>query len=192
MLSNDTTLPPEPGRTESTESRYRRLVTWAQRGMGKCLSTRPLTWNDIPTIVELAAKVHAESTLKDLKFSASHTEYELKKVMHHPGERMCHLLVWSSKDIPEEQIVGLITGFVTLPFTSTDIVAFDHTFFVLEGHRGFHQIVALISTYVSWALNVGAKQINIGAMPEPYDERVFQLFDRLGFALIGKLYRVGV
>lgn len=115
---------------------------------------RPAKHEDVPRLVELATLLHATSSFSTSAFNAEKTGGFLHELINGTG-------VIFVAEIGG-QVVGGLAGGVTEQWFSTDLLAFDYSFFIDPKTRSGITATRLLMTFTEWARLMGAKSIQIG------------------------------
>jgi L-amino acid N-acyltransferase YncA len=140
---------------------------------------RLATEEDIPTLVEMAAVMHATSSFAPLAYSPEKMAQSLAQ-----GIRTAFVAV--SVDDADGAITGAIFGDVVAPCYSTDRMGVEIGIYVSPERRGGRGALMLVAAWVRWCVASGAKQIRPGtAATSPAADRLYR---GLGFEPVGQLY----
>jgi len=132
---------------------------------------------DIPRVAEIGARLHAESSFKDLDYS------------HEKVEAMCHTLHAAGffvVAVKDDAVVGAMLGDVYRPWYSNDLVGIDYSLYIEPEHRNGLMAVKMIKRFEDWCTMMGAVQIRPGiSTGNPNATRLYQA---LGFKPVGEIF----
>jgi GNAT superfamily N-acetyltransferase len=140
---------------------------------------RNATLDDIPVMLQLAELMHAESQLAPLTFCAEKVEIAMRSMIA-DGFAMVH-----EKD---GEIDGGMLGYIGEPWYSRVPVAGETGLFVRPDKRGGLAAWYLLSEFVAWAMNRGAKEITLAISTGVRVEETGRLYQRLGFKRVGGVF----
>lgn len=142
-------------------------------------SVRTATEADIPALIAMGRKMHAESPrFKSLAFSAEKCEALIRRLLDPLPQPPGTVLV----AVEGPQVVGMMGGFVVEHFFSHDRYASDLVVYVAPGHRGGSAFVRLVFAFEDWAASRGACEIVLGVSTELNPEATVAMYERLGYA----------
>ncbi|MFN0185634.1 MAG: N-acetyltransferase family protein [Aquabacterium sp.] len=135
---------------------------------------------DIPALVALGRAMHDESPRWcRLAYDAEKVANTLRVLVGAPWG-----YVWVAEDA-DDQIVGGMVAAATAHWSSADLVATDLALFVAPAARGGLAPVRLLRAYRAWAVNVGAKLVQVGITTGVQTEESAALMERVGFRRCG-------
>ncbi|MBF0188512.1 MAG: GNAT family N-acetyltransferase [Magnetococcales bacterium] len=148
---------------------------------------REMKWDDIPPLVDLGARMHAESPdLAAFPYAPEAATQFLSHIVDAPTQ-----LCLVAEKAPGE-IVGFFYGMVTQHYFSKELYAIDFALYVCREVRhtpaGGRAAVALLKRYVAWARDHGAAEIQLGITTGIHPERTGRFYQRMGFRPAGTLY----
>lgn len=142
---------------------------------------RAATAQDIPALVALGARMHAESPrFRRLKFSPEKLTQTLNAVMVNPLG-----LLWVAE--VDGEVVGVAMGIAFEHWCSTDLVATDMAIFVDEQHRGGILAARLVRRFITWMDDTGAVLKTAGVSTGVHADQTALLYERLGMRRFGVL-----
>jgi GNAT superfamily N-acetyltransferase len=144
---------------------------------------RPVRYEDIDEIIEMGARMHAESAYDFLPFDRDKVRHLITTYAENPESRC--VLVAEEKDI----LVGMFGGYLTNYFFCNETLACDITLFVAQEYRGSSAAVRLIRAFRDWAAARGAREICLGVSTDVNRERTGKFYERMGFARVGGIYK---
>ncbi len=140
---------------------------------------RNATLQDIPALLELGERMHAESPhFNQITFSPEKLEETLANVLNNEAG----FLVVAEKD---GGIAAVMVAFAFEHWCSTDRVATELALYVEREHRGSMVGARLIKRYLAWAHDMGCKQVTAGVSTGQDVEKTTALYERLGFRQFG-------
>ena len=117
---------------------------------------REASYFDLPALLALGARMHAESPhFNQIAFSETKLRETLMAVMGAPNG-----FLWIVGR--DGKIAGVMVGIAMQHWCSIDMVASELALFVEQEHRGSLIAPRLIKRYLSWARSIGCKQITAG------------------------------
>ena len=99
-------------------------------------------------------------------------------------DRYCGLVA-----LQEGKLQGMMAGYLTEPYFGPGVIASDLALFVASNARGGRAAIALIERFEAWAVEHGAESVQLGITTGVNQERTGELYQRLGFAPFGLVYR---
>jgi len=141
------------------------------------------TGRDLSTIVSMARAMHAESP----RFS--HTNFNPGKVAA-LAQRLCVENPRGAVFIAHDGggVVGMMAGSVAEHFFGFSLTAFDFALYVRPEHRGGSVAVRLVKAFEEWARAAGAEDIALGISTGVHADRTKQLYERLGYTVVGSTH----
>lgn len=139
---------------------------------------RPANLYDIPALLDLGERMHAESPrFSRLTFSRARLHDTLRMLIDNPLG-----FVWVAE---EEQLIGGMVAMASPHWASTDLIATDLALFIEPSRRGSLAPVRLINRYRWWGREIGAVITQVGCTTGVETEKTAQLFERLGLTRCG-------
>ena len=140
---------------------------------------RLATEADIPTLVNMAAAMHAASSFAPLTYSP-------EKMAQTLAHGISTGFVAVSVDEEGGDITGAIYGDVVEPCWSHDRMGIEVGLYVSPERRGSRGALMLVAAWIRWCVASGAKQIRPGtAATSPAADRLYR---SMGFEPAGALY----
>lgn len=140
---------------------------------------RNATIKDLPALLALGARMHAESPhFRQIAFSAAKLEETLRAVLGTPNG----FLVLGDL---QGHVAGVYVAVALEHWCSTDLVATELALYVEREHRGTLLGARLIKAYLAWARELGCKQITAGVSTGVNVDKTTHLYQRLGFKQFG-------
>jgi len=147
---------------------------------------RSLEWADIPSVVDLAKQMHAESAFSRFQFDDSKMAVQLTMPLTHPESQFCHVAV------KDKEVVGALFGYLTEFLFGPELIAMDYGWYVLPKARGTSARVRLLKNFQRWAKDHGAVEVCMGVSTNVQKDKTGKLFKKLGYKHVGGLYKLGL
>lgn len=149
------------------------------------MTIRAATNEDIEKMVELGAKVYAESRFSHLGYNMDKVKYGLETfiLLHTKGSHLALLA-----ENADGRIVGAFLGAIESYFFTTDKSANSVLIWVDPDYRGSSIAIKLIDVFKQWAVKKGAKEINMLVTSGVRIGSTDRFFRRLGFVQSGGNY----
>ena len=145
---------------------------------------RAATHADLPALLELGARMHAESPrFSRIAFSAAKLHQTLSSVL---ASR--HGFLWVAER--GGTLAGVMVACAFEHWCSEDLMATEMALFVEQEHRGTLIAAKLISQYLAWAEGLGAKIITAGVSTGVHVEKTTRLYEALGMKRFGTMLEV--
>lgn len=141
---------------------------------------------DIPGMIELGATMHAESIYRQFDYDREKLFDSCRKWISHPD-----LYFMAVAEDNDAQVIGMFIGFISEYYFGRDLCAYDLLFFVHPFKRGGLAAVRLIKAFEEWAFENGAKEVCTGTTTMVDPERTAKLFERLGYTIVGSIFKKG-
>ena len=136
---------------------------------------------DVPAMVELGRRMHAESpTYRELSYSpekAAALGLRVVGTLLNPGGALVAEV--------NGRIVGMLAGYVVEHWFSHDKVASDYVLYIDPEHRGGMTAVRLIRAFERWAIAQGATVLLPGVSTGVKTEQTRDLYRALGYEPYG-------
>lgn len=140
---------------------------------------RPANPFDIPALLDLGARMHAESPrFSRLTFSRTRLHDTLRSLLDSP-----HGFLWVAEI--EGRVIGGMAGLISQHWASEDRVATDLALFIDDRQRGGMSTARLVTEYKRWAWKHGAHIVQVGVTTGVQTEQTAQLYERLGLTRCG-------
>lgn len=146
---------------------------------------RPVHRDEIPYMVSMGKRMHAESKFAHMDFNEEETTAFVTKLLETP-----YAFFWVIVDQEQEVPIGMLIAAMQKSYFGKDFVANDFILMVEKEHRGScgSALVSLIREYRQWAFKMGAKRVYLGTSTGIDAENTEALYQRVGFSKIGALY----
>jgi GNAT superfamily N-acetyltransferase len=142
---------------------------------------RRATAEDIPALVAMGARMHAESP------RLSKTPYQPQRIQHVLSCLMptqeCFMLIAERDGKP----AGMLGGIVTDHLLSGVRYAGDLAVYVAPEYRGTSILPRMLREFERWAVENDATEITLGVTTEIHPERTAALYERNGYRLSGSI-----
>lgn len=187
MSSYVTTLPLTNGRAE-VETRIPSdsgLVESTQPPMGNTLLR--VTGEDTDELIALGALMHAEST-----FSMHPYNHDCVRNMVHMSVSFPNRFLGLIMRNHERKAIGFFSGMIQPLDFCNIFAAYDRAFYIIKGERSIERFTAMMVRYRAWAKENHAKDIFLGGVAQPFDERIYKLFEMFGFKYAGRMHRLTI
>jgi GNAT superfamily N-acetyltransferase len=145
-------------------------------------STRPATADDLPELLALGRRFHAESVYHRLPFDEDRVA---RRIADYLESNVRCLFVATH----EGRLVGMLGGFLDRYFFCDARLAYDAFFYVAPPHRNGRLAAALVERLRGWSVRAGARELCLGVSSGIADERVGRYYEHLGLHRAGALYR---
>lgn len=147
---------------------------------------RPATREDLPAMIALGAVMHAESAYAAFHFDTSKLCDLGLEYLANP-ER-CSVLVCEDA---HGRLLGMHAGYISEYYFGRDLIASDLLLFVDPCKRGSLAAALLVRSFEEWAFAKGAKEVCPGSSTMVAPERTAKLYERLGYTVVGNLFKKG-
>lgn len=146
---------------------------------------RRIRAEDLYTVLNLGKTMHDTSEFRHLPFEFDH----VRGIAMNCVTRDDHFGMIAETN---GAIIGMMGGYLTRFISCRVQFAQDLLVYITPDKRGTIAAVKLIRAFVDWAKKQNAKEVVCGvtAPPPEQRERVFQLYQRLGFEEAGRLFRM--
>jgi GNAT superfamily N-acetyltransferase len=141
------------------------------------------TAKDIPEMVRLGSLMHKESAYAAFDFDFNKVANNFKFWVSSPD-----YFVAVAKD-EDGNLIGGYCGYVTEYFFGKDLIACDLGLFIDPDRRGGMTAVRLIKAFEDWAQSKGAKEVCPGTTTMVAPERTSRLYERLGYKVVGSIFK---
>lgn len=143
-------------------------------------------WADIPALLVLGKRLHAESWY-------SHIEYSEDRVAVFFGDQIlkrdgyfCRLATL------EENIIGAIAGSKTKHWFSNEYGAFDNFLYVIPEKRGSTLAYRLWKEFRDWSKSVGVVELTHGVGTAIASPKADKFFRGAGMTHVGGIYKLNL
>lgn len=138
---------------------------------------------DIPALLKLGERMHAESRYRDMPWSTAKVGALMDALIASDDG----LLIVSDRD---GEITGGMLASIDEHYFSSARVASDFALFVSPDRRGGIAAAALLRRYAAWARERGAVLIQAGITTGVNVEAATRLYRAIGFQPIGPLFEL--
>lgn len=150
------------------------------------MTMRTATLADIPAIVRMAAAMHAESRYARLTFDPARMSH-LTAALIHNEDGFVRVV-----EKEGEAIGTMLAQIMREPWFAIEPVAYEYGVYVMPEHRGGTGAARMIRAFGAWAVERGARIVDLGISTEITEERTGAFYERLGFRRAGSLYSMEV
>jgi len=153
------------------------------------MKLRPATLADVPAMVSLGERVHAESRFGAFPYDHAKLTKSLGQLiaLQAKGQHLCLLA-----ENREGQLIGGFIGALEEYFFSSVKTANSILIWVAPGYRGSAAALRFISAFRDWAKNRGAVEVCILVASGVAIGRTDRFLRKLGFAQTGGNYAVSL
>jgi L-amino acid N-acyltransferase YncA len=141
---------------------------------------RPATNDDIPRIIELGRLLHQSSSYAAMEFDEGMAASFIEQLISGVG------VVFVAEI--DGVVVGGIAGGITEQWFSSELLAFDYSFFIDPKTRSGITATKLVRAFTEWARLKGAKHIQIGITTDINVEGTSRFYRALGFEDAGLFF----
>lgn len=141
---------------------------------------RPATPSDIPDLLALGRRMHAESWYAYLPFDDDKIATVLQSTMAHG-----FVAVSETDGTIHGGMVGAISAF----WFCRELMAHDLALFVEPGKRGGIAAARLVQHFIAWAKAAGAREISLGVSTGVMVRETGELFEAMGLRHVGGIYK---
>lgn len=150
------------------------------------MRVRLATIDDIPEMIELGARMHAESVYSAFDYDREKLFDLGKNCVENPDR--CFAGVCEDA---HGQLLGMHVGFISEYYFGRDLIATDLLLFVDPCKRGSLAAALLVKAFEEWAFARGAMEVCPGSSTMVAPERTAKLYERLGYTVVGNLFKKG-
>jgi GNAT superfamily N-acetyltransferase len=138
---------------------------------------------DVLSVVELGARMHAESAYAFLPYDGEKVRRLIATYLHNT-ETQCGL-------VAEEGgvVVGMLGGYLADYFFCDERAACDLVLFVDARYRGGAAALRLVRAFREWAAARGARELCLATSTQVRAERTGKFYERLGLAQVGGIFK---
>lgn len=141
---------------------------------------RRATLSDIPDLLALGRKMHAESWY-------SYLDYDVEKIAS-----VLELLLKDGFLCVHEMegvIVGGMAGCLSQFWFCRELMAHDLALFVEPGRRGGIAAARLVQAFIVWARDRGAQEVSLAVSTGVMIRETGELFEAMGLRHVGGVYK---
>lgn len=129
-------------------------------------------------LMALAREMHAESVYAPIRLDEAKLREQFNMAVINPN---VYLRVW----MRDGEIDGGLWGFLAAPYWTKEVVAYDRAWFVRPGRRGTVAAVRLLRDFEAWAKAAGVRFIMPGQTTGIKVDETSELFQNLGYRVVG-------
>ncbi len=144
---------------------------------------RPIEPRDVDALIEIGRQAHEESEYREMSFD----EAKCRALCESAIDRWSFIALVAERD---GAIIGMLLAAIAPAYFSTDLTAGDLLFYVLPTHRGSRACHRLCRAYIDMARTLGAKLIFLRNSTGIKPDETGELYERMGFAHVGGIYRM--
>lgn len=147
---------------------------------------RPAVREDLPAMIALGARMHAESAYAGFDYDTSKL---VEMGLHYiENPERCFLAVCEDN---AGFLLGMHAGYICEYYFGRDLIASDLLLFVDPCKRGSLAAAKLVKAFEEWAFAKGAREVCPGSSTMVAPERTAKLYERLGYIVVGNLFKKG-
>lgn len=136
--------------------------------------------SDIPTLVQMGAQMHQESSFRGMEYSPLETEHFLEAMLELPAYNPIIA-------VTEDGIVGFLLASVVKSYFGPNLTAQEFALYVAPEHRKTGAAKALLREYEAWAKSQGALRITVGNSAGTEDSAFVKLMESEGYSPMGSI-----
>jgi GNAT superfamily N-acetyltransferase len=138
---------------------------------------------DIDELVEMGARMHAESAYSFLPYDRRKVRRFIQSCIDDPAG-FCGLVAEE-----DHRLVGLFAGSLIEYFFCNDVVASDIVLYVDPEHRQGLAALRLVRAFSEWAAKRGAREVCLSVSTNVKPDQTGAFYERLGFVRVGGVYK---
>ncbi len=138
---------------------------------------------DIGTLVEMGARMHAEGAYSFLPYDREKLHRLADHFVTHPDT---HCALVAEQD---GAVIGMLGGYLTDYYFCEEKLACDQFFFVERAWRGSLAAARLINAFRAWAAARGARELCLATSLDVNTEKTGRFYEGLGFRCVGGVYK---
>lgn len=135
----------------------------------------------VESCMALGWLMHQESAYRDIEFHAPKMRHIANACLNNP-EWCC----FTARI--DDQIIGMMVGFVGQYWFSTEKYAMDLALYVHPAHRGSSAAFRLLKEFTTWAATQNIRQIRCGETTRVNPEATAKLYQKMGFEIAGQIF----
>lgn len=147
---------------------------------------RTATAADIAPMIELGALMHDESAYAAFDFDRDKLQALGCAYLSRPDQ---YFLAVCEDD--HGKLLGMHAGYICEYYFGRDLIASDLFLFVDPCKRGSLAAALLVKAFEEWAFAKGAREVCPGSSTMVAPERTAKLYERLGYTVVGNLFKKG-
>ena len=142
---------------------------------------RAITKDDIDFCIALGQDMHNESVYNTISFEPKSLIHLANNVINDPD--------WfGAVAVKDDVIIGMMIGFVTEYWFSSEKFAADLCVYIVPEYRGSSAALRLMNLYTKWAVSKPIREIRIGETTRVNPEATAKFYKKLGFVEGGTLF----
>lgn len=139
--------------------------------------------SDVQRMVELGARMHAESKFRAYSFDPSKLAGTIRELLASGIALVAEV---------DGLVVGGFLGHLVPHYFGHDLAAYDLALFLAPEHRAGTVAMRLIKAYIAEAKKKGAAEVAIANSTGVQKERIARLFESAGFSHDGYVFSMNV
>lgn len=147
------------------------------------MEIRTITPADIPAILAMGGLMHDESEYRSLDYAPEKCAALCRSIMANADTQLGLVAVEGDEHF------GMLGAYVTAAYFSDDLVSGDYLVYVRPEFRGTTAFVRMVKRYIEWAKERGAQLIFLRTSTGIESDATAALYQRLGFARVGGVFR---
>lgn len=145
---------------------------------------RPPRWDDLPTLLALGRRLHAESWYAHIAYSENRVAvFFCDQILKRDGY-FCRVAVRGG------MIVGVVAGTKSQYWFSEQFGAFDRFLYVVPEFRGTTLAFRLWKEFRAWGQAIGAVELSNGVGTAIAEGRADKFFRGVGMTCVGGIYKL--
>ena len=152
------------------------------------MKVRFATVDDLPALIDLGRRIHAESRFRGFSYDPSKLLQTGQRVLNSTTGTHCCFVAEASTG----KLAGVFVGCVEEYFFSRDRIANSILIFVDPAYRGGAAALKLIHAFRTWALNRQAIEVSISIASGVTIDRTDRFLKRIGLKLTGGNYALSL
>ena len=148
------------------------------------LEVRDIKPEEIPQMVYAGKMLHGLSAFRHMDYDVENVVRIALHALSDPTKFFLKVIAYKG------QPVGVLFCNIRQSFFGKDLVASDFVFFVVPAMQGrcSMAVKSIVEDYRKWAIQNGAKKINLGCSTQIDADRTAKLFEHLGMPRTGTLH----
>jgi len=153
------------------------------------LIVRPPRFSELTQIVEIARNLVEESpAYKDIPFEPEVIYWHMRNALEkfHDDEG---LFIMLAEDCDGNIVGAMMGGMAPYLFSTKGRYACEHALYVNKEKRGTSAAYQLVQRFERWAIDNGAKELNMGVSTGITPERAHGFYTKMGYNHVGGVYK---
>ena len=149
------------------------------------MQIRAIQKNDIDSLLLLLDKAGRESSFASLGHSLDKAKESIGRLVS-VGQFVCVA-------VEDSSVIGIFMGVVQPQWFTDSKIASDILLYVEPESRGTSAGYRLVSAFLAWAIEQGAKQIRVGtSFTQEASTTADRLYEKFGFQPVGKTFLLDI